>query len=234
VPDTVPVTLPAMGESVTEGVISRWRKAPGDTVKEGETVVEVTTDKVDVEVPAPTAGTVAEILAEEGASVEVGAVLATIAPGAASAATPPERDGEAPHSEPAASAPGAAPVAARAPVEASPLARRAAAINAVDPHAVAGSGPAGLVRRRDVDALSRHDGARPDSAPGVAAGDTAEVLRGPGAVLVDYMERSRDIPTATSFRTISVSKLDARRRELNLAMSAAGHAGKVSFTHLIG
>ncbi|TMB92006.1 MAG: multifunctional oxoglutarate decarboxylase/oxoglutarate dehydrogenase thiamine pyrophosphate-binding subunit/dihydrolipoyllysine-residue succinyltransferase subunit [Chloroflexi bacterium] len=232
--DTVPVTLPAMGESVTEGVISRWRKAPGDTVKEGETVVEVTTDKVDVEVPAPTAGTVAEILAEEGASVEVGAVLATIAPGAASAATPPERDGEAPHSEPAASAPGAAPVAARAPVEASPLARRAAAINAVDPHAVAGSGPAGLVRRRDVDALSRHDGARPDSAPGVAAGDTAEVLRGPGAVLVDYMERSRDIPTATSFRTISVRKLDARRRELNLAISAAGHAGKVSFTHLIG
>src|ERR1700694_4663138 len=52
-PDTVAVTLPSMGESVAEGIVARWVKAVGDPVKEGETVVEVTTDKVDVEVPAP-------------------------------------------------------------------------------------------------------------------------------------------------------------------------------------
>src|ERR1700694_863232 len=85
VPDTVAVTLPSMGESVAEGIVARWVKAVGDPVKEGETVVEVTTDKVDVEVPAPADGTVAEILAAEGATVQVGATLGRIAVGAATA-----------------------------------------------------------------------------------------------------------------------------------------------------
>ena len=81
-PDTVALTLPAMGESVAEGIVARWVKAVGDAVKEGETVVEVTTDKVDVEVPSPVAGRIVEILAAEGSTVEVGATLARIEPGA--------------------------------------------------------------------------------------------------------------------------------------------------------
>ena len=82
-----------MGESVAEGIVARWVKAVGDPVKEGETVVEVTTDKVDVEVPAPAAGTVAEILAAEGATVQVGATLARIAVGpVAVASTSPEAE----------------------------------------------------------------------------------------------------------------------------------------------
>jgi len=68
-----------MGESVTEGTIARWVKAVGDPVKEGETVVEVTTDKVDVEVPSTATGRLAEIIAAEGATVEVGGTLATVA-----------------------------------------------------------------------------------------------------------------------------------------------------------
>ena len=70
-----------MGESVTEGTISRWLKAVGDPVTEGESLVEVTTDKVDVEVPSPAAGTLESITAKEGDTVNVGATLATIAPG---------------------------------------------------------------------------------------------------------------------------------------------------------
>src|SRR5579859_2634735 len=70
-----------MGESVSEGTVARWVKAVGDTVREGETVVEVTTDKVDVEVPAPAAGRLEQIVVEEGATVEVGATLALIASG---------------------------------------------------------------------------------------------------------------------------------------------------------
>ncbi len=71
-------------------------------------------------------------------------------------------------------------------------------------------------------------------APLAPAGEGTVELRGPAASLVEYMEQSRDIPTATSFRTIPVTVLDARRRELNLALTTAGKQIKVSFTHLIG
>ena len=80
-PETVAVTLPAMGESVTEGTVVHWAKGLGDPVAEGETVVEVTTDKVDIEVPAPAAGTLVEVAAAEGDTVPVGGLLARIAPG---------------------------------------------------------------------------------------------------------------------------------------------------------
>ncbi|MDQ6847724.1 MAG: 2-oxoglutarate dehydrogenase, E2 component, dihydrolipoamide succinyltransferase, partial [Candidatus Dormibacteraeota bacterium] len=86
-----------MGESVTEGTISRWLKAVGDSVTEGESVVEVTTDKVDVEVPSPAEGTLEAIVAQEGDTVTVGATLATIAAGAngANAATAAASNGSA-------------------------------------------------------------------------------------------------------------------------------------------
>ena len=79
---TMQVTLPEMGESVTEGTIAKWLKQPGDQVREGEGLVEVTTDKVDAEVPAPASGTLITILAEAGKTVAVGAALAEIAVGA--------------------------------------------------------------------------------------------------------------------------------------------------------
>src|SRR3982074_3245858 len=79
---TMQVTLPEMGESVTEGTIAKWLKQPGDQVREGEGLVEVTTDKVDAEVPAPATGTLVKILAEAGKTVAVGAALAEIPVGA--------------------------------------------------------------------------------------------------------------------------------------------------------
>ncbi|MEQ9093637.1 MAG: biotin/lipoyl-containing protein, partial [Miltoncostaeaceae bacterium] len=69
------VLLPELGESVTEGVVLEWRKSEGDTVEMGETLLEVTTDMVEVEVPAPAAGTITRIVAGEGDAVEVGALL---------------------------------------------------------------------------------------------------------------------------------------------------------------
>src|SRR5204863_9587760 len=76
------VTLPEMGESVTEGTIAKWLKQPGDQVREGEGLVEVTTDKADAEVPAPASGPLIKILAEPGTTVAVGAALAETAVGA--------------------------------------------------------------------------------------------------------------------------------------------------------
>jgi len=287
----VEVTLPAMGESVTEGTVARWVKQPGDAVSEGETVVEVTTDKVDVEVPAPAAGRLGEVRAKEGETVAVGAVLATIeaegaaaprengagpsggadsggAPSATAASSAetarstaevapsaaedgpaaavdeaPADQGAAPSANgapPAPAAPAAQPVQAdsaaapeRPAVDASPLARRAAAIGGVDLAQVRGSGPGGIVRRGDVTAAAAQP-AQPPAAPAAPVPDGAQPLRGPAAALAGAMEQSREIPTATSFRSIAVDVLDARRREINDHIRAAGRPEKVSFTHLIG
>ena len=73
--------MPQMGESVTEGTVLEWLKQPGDAVSEGEPLVEVSTDKVDAEVPAPVSGTLVKMLAEPDETVAVGAVLAEIEPG---------------------------------------------------------------------------------------------------------------------------------------------------------
>jgi multifunctional 2-oxoglutarate metabolism enzyme len=92
---TIQVTLPAMGESVTEGTVLEWHKQEGDPVEADETIVEISTDKVDAEVPAPVSGTVAKIHFAEGDTVSVGAVLAEIAtengagPAAAEEEAPP-------------------------------------------------------------------------------------------------------------------------------------------------
>src|SRR3954464_1162237 len=74
--ETIDIVTPAGGESVTEGTILEWAVKVGDTVSDGQTVVEISTDKVDMELPAPTAGTITEILAEEGETVTVGQAIA--------------------------------------------------------------------------------------------------------------------------------------------------------------
>src|SRR6185312_11280498 len=84
---TVEVTMPQMGDSVSEGTILEWHKQEGDRVSQDETLVEISTDKVDAEVPAPTSGTVVKVHAAEGDTVSVGAVLAEIAVGEGPAAT---------------------------------------------------------------------------------------------------------------------------------------------------
>ena len=78
------VTMPALGESVTEGTVTRWLKSVGDTIEVDEPLLEVSTDKVDTEIPSPVAGTVQEILVGEDDTVPVGADLAVIGDGAAS------------------------------------------------------------------------------------------------------------------------------------------------------
>ncbi|MFJ2258499.1 2-oxoglutarate dehydrogenase, E2 component, dihydrolipoamide succinyltransferase [Streptomyces sp. NPDC087844] len=118
------VVLPALGESVTEGTVTRWLKEVGESVEADEPLLEVSTDKVDTEIPAPTSGVLLEIVVGEDETAEVGAKLAVIgAPGAAPAAAPAPA---APAPEPAAAAPAPAPApaapAAPAPAPAAPAA----------------------------------------------------------------------------------------------------------------
>ena len=112
------VVLPALGESVTEGTVTRWLKAVGETVEADEPLLEVSTDKVDTEIPSPVSGTVLEILVQEDETAEVGAKLAVVgAAGAAPAAAPAPA---APAPAPAAPAPAPAPVPAPAPAAPAP------------------------------------------------------------------------------------------------------------------
>src|SRR5256885_13918991 len=173
------VTLPEMGESVTEGTIAKWLKQPGDQVREGEGLVEVTTDKVDAEVPAPASGTLIKILAEAGKTVAVGAALAEIAVGA-------EGDGAAKKAPTVSSAPNgeekkaptlAAPVGAAeketstAQVEVTEGAELLAKAKGVDLTTIKGSGPGGSIRRRDVaEAVERQQAPPPPSPPSRGGG----------------------------------------------------------------
>jgi pyruvate/2-oxoglutarate dehydrogenase complex dihydrolipoamide acyltransferase (E2) component len=84
---SVEIQMPQMGESVTEGTVLEWHVSEGESVQEGDTVVEVSTDKVDAEVPAPASGVISKILAQPDETVQVGAVLAELEPGEDGAAT---------------------------------------------------------------------------------------------------------------------------------------------------
>ena len=90
----IEVPMPQMGESIAEGTVSKWLKAPGDAVERDEPILEISTDKVDAEIPAPAAGMLAEILVGEGETVEVGTVVAYISEGATEAAATPEPEPE--------------------------------------------------------------------------------------------------------------------------------------------
>ncbi|MFE6878094.1 biotin/lipoyl-containing protein, partial [Streptomyces sp. NPDC057677] len=112
---SVSVTLPALGESVTEGTVTRWLKAEGERVEADEPLLEVSTDKVDTEIPAPASGILASIKVAEDETVEVGAELAIIDDGTGAPAA------EAPAAEAPAAEPAAAP-AAEAPAAEAPAA----------------------------------------------------------------------------------------------------------------
>jgi 2-oxoglutarate dehydrogenase E2 component (dihydrolipoamide succinyltransferase) len=158
------ITLPQLGETVTEGTITKWFKKVGDTVAADEPLFEVSTDKVDTEVPSPISGTLTEIRVAEGDTVPVGTVIAVVGvAGAAPAPTPaPVVAAPVPTPAPAPAPVVAAPVAAapaptpaRAPAATSnkllsPVVRRLVAEHGIDVNALVGSGPGSRITREDV------------------------------------------------------------------------------------
>ncbi|HZO37351.1 MAG TPA: multifunctional oxoglutarate decarboxylase/oxoglutarate dehydrogenase thiamine pyrophosphate-binding subunit/dihydrolipoyllysine-residue succinyltransferase subunit, partial [Solirubrobacteraceae bacterium] len=210
--ELIDIVTPAGGESVTEGTILEWAVAVGDVVEDGQTIVEISTDKVDMELPAPSAGTITEIVAAEGETVTVGQVIArmTTSRGASAGAN------GASASAPSAAASAPAP-AANGSASATPVAARVAASEGIDLAAVAGTGPRGRITKDDV---LNADGTAPSAA-------TKTAIKGGAAMLARYMDDSLTVPTATSFRTITVTTMDGRRKQLKDA------GERVSFTHLI-
>jgi 2-oxoglutarate decarboxylase len=248
---TVQIPMPEMGESVTEGIVLEWHVAEGDAVKEGDTIVEVSTDKVDAEVPAPMDGVITKLVAQVDDEVPVGAPLAEMEPGGGTAegqtagAAGPAAAGDPPSPATAQETvpPATSPTAdasdgagtnggggnGAADVRATPVARRIAEANGVDLASVAGSGPGAKVTKEDV--LNAGNGGGNGAAATAPAQGEAKQLRGAAAMLANAMDESRAVPTATSFRTIAVDTLDAKRKAINSVLKDRGL--KVSFTHLI-
>ena len=172
------VTLPALGESVTEGTVTRWLKEVGEQVEVDEPLVEVSTDKVDTEIPSPVAGTLLEIRIPEDEEAEVGQVLAII--GDSSAAAAPAAPAPATPAAPAApaSAPDtpATPAAPAADGEAyvTPLVRKLAKDNGIDLSTVKGTGVGGRIRKQDVQAAIAAKGSTAPAAPAASAAPAAD------------------------------------------------------------
>jgi len=183
---SIAVELPALGESVVEGTVSRWLVKEGDRVEQDQPLVEVTTDKVDAEIPSPAAGVIERILVPEGETVAVGAPLAQIGDGAgvaAGASAPAAPAAEAAPEPPAAVA--AQPAAATA-VRSTPLARRVAEQAGVDPGTVPPTGPGGRVTRADVE---RSVAAAPQASPAAPqAPPAAAVAPAPAAARPAFLD----------------------------------------------
>jgi 2-oxoglutarate dehydrogenase E2 component (dihydrolipoamide succinyltransferase) len=140
---SIEIKVPAMGESVTEATIARWLKREGEAVKQDEPLVELETDKVNIEVPSPAAGVLEHIEVQQGGTVAVGSVLGQVSEGATAAATPVTKPA-APVKEK--SKPAAAAAAPPAPP---PSVRRIVEEEHIDPAAIAGSGKRGQVTKAD-------------------------------------------------------------------------------------
>ncbi len=205
--------VPPLGESIVEATVSRWLKQVGEAVAAGETLVELETDKITVEVPALEAGTLSARHKNEGDVVNVGDALGEVTAGAGAAA------GAAPAAAaaPAPSAPAAAPAAASAPSaaaptgadpKASPAARRTAAETGTDLSQVAGTGRGGVVAKVDVIAASK-------SAPAPAAKPAAAPAPAPRAVTDDGPRETREKMT-TRRKRIAENLLQSQHNTAHL------------------
>jgi pyruvate/2-oxoglutarate dehydrogenase complex dihydrolipoamide acyltransferase (E2) component len=243
---TVEVVMPQMGVSVSEGTIVEWRKQVGDWVEYEEPIVDISTDKIDTEVPSPAAGRLAEIVVEPGTTVDVGTVLARLAtdakPGQPHAS---EQNGDAraaapePDPQPAASA---QPARAERPAGGrrySPVVQRIAAEHGIDLEQVKGTGRGGRVRKQDVLAFVEGGAAeepplhiespyRPEPAapkPAAPAAVPTGAYQPPAAaplsrmrqIVGEHMKRSLDTAaTCTTWIEADMSRIERARREVGL------------------
>ena len=252
------VQMPALGESVTEGTVTRWLKAEGDTVAVDEPLLEVSTDKVDTEIPSPVAGTLLEVTAHTDDVVEVGGTLAIIGSGSPAAApapapAPTPAPAPAPAPEPVAAAPAPPPAPAPTPPPApapaptpappatapaaesgdsgpyvTPLVRKLAAENNVDLSTVTGTGVGGRIRKQDVLAAAAPS-APAAAAPAAAAPEVKPEL----AALRGTTAKANRIRQITAAKTLESLQTTAQLTQVHEAdltkVAALRAAAKASF-----
>ena len=207
------VKVPELGESITEAIIASWLRGVGEYVNADDPIVELETDKITVEVPAPSAGVLVECVGDEGATVNVGALIATID----GAAARPEQPSAAPAASPSAAPaeqPSAAPSSA-APVM--PAARAEAHRSNVDPANVAGTGRGGRVLKEDVQRAASTPAAAPPVAPspGAQSARTERVRMTPlrKRIAERLVTAQREAAILTTFNECDMSAVMALRSE---------------------
>ena len=235
-PQAVEVVMPQLGESIFEGTITKWLKKVGDAVQADQPLFEISTDKVDAEIPAPISGVLTEILAVEGETVQVNTVVAKIGSGAA---TPPTQSSAAQSSVPASAVP-KSPVQTATPpqvvpgrrIRSSPLAKRIAKEHGIDLSRVAGSGSAGRVSKDDVlRAVSERGatGSSTNTAFQEAAPPQVVPLTRMRAIIAERMVESKRV----SPHVHTVYKVDMTRvvqhRATNMAAFEQRHGTKLTY-----
>ncbi|GMN03682.1 2-oxoglutarate dehydrogenase complex dihydrolipoyllysine-residue succinyltransferase [Erythrobacter sp. MTPC3] len=214
------ITVPALGESVTEGSIGEWLKQPGDAVAADEPIASLETDKVAVDVPSPVAGVMSEHRAEVGDTVEVGAVIAVIEEGATAAASGEEAGRKEQQAEEGEDKREAADKDLAAAAQTlSPAVRRAVLEHGVDPSTIKGTGKDGRLTKEDVLAAAKNKGdpapaPSPSPAPAPAAAAPAQGERGEERVKMTRMRQTiakrlkgaqEDAALLTTFNDVDMS-----------------------------
>jgi len=232
---TLEVKVPVLPESVSDATIASWHKKPGDTVKRDENLVDLETDKVVLEVPAPADGVLKEIMQQQGATVTSQQLLAIIeegataaAPAAAPAAAVPTPTAATPAPTPAAAAPTPAPAKT---AELSPAGQRVATENKIDPSQVAGSGRGGQVTKEDLVNFMRGGSAAPAAkapaasasapTPGARPEERVPMTRMRAKIAERLMQSKNSIAMLTSFNEINLGKVATVRKELGEAFEKA-------------
>ena len=226
---SIQIKVPAMGESVTEATVSKWFKKQGDAVKRDEPLLELETDKVTVEVPAPADGSIESISVEEGATVQVGAVLGAIAEGAKGAAAAPvtaktsAAAAKPAPAKPAAKTEAAKPAASTTSAPIMPSVRRIAEESGVDPGRVSGTGRDGRVSKGDMldalEARAAERATRPQ--PAASAGprpradreERVQMSRLRRTIALRLKESQNTAAQLTTFNEVDMSHVIALRAE---------------------
>lgn len=236
--DAKPVLMPELGESVTEGTVIRWLKKIGDSVQVDEPLVEVSTDKVDTEIPSPVAGVLVSISADEDATVPVGVELARIgvaadigaAPAPKPAPKPVPEPAPTPKAEPAPSPPAAQPAgAAEGAPYVTPLVRKLASENNIDLAGVTGTGVGGRIRKQDVLAAAEQKkrAKAPAPAPQAAAAPAPKAPPAPAPALAHLRGTTQK---ASRIRQITANKT----RESLQATAQLTQTHEVDMTKIVG
>jgi len=217
---TIEIKVPAMGESVTEATVARWFKKEGESVARDEPLLELETDKVTVEVPAPAAGSIESIAVKAGTTVQVGAILGAIAEGKAGTAAAPAAAPKAEAPKPA-PAPAAAPAAPKADAPAMPAARRIAEESGLSTASVAGTGRDGRVTKGDMLGALEARASSPAAAAAAPAGprsraereEKVAMTRLRKTIALRLKESQNTAAQLTTFNEVDMTRVMALRSE---------------------
>jgi 2-oxoglutarate dehydrogenase E2 component (dihydrolipoamide succinyltransferase) len=235
------VLMPQMGESITEGTLTKWLKKVGDTVARDEPIFEISTDKVDAEIPSPTAGVLSEIRVQEGQTVTINTVVAVIGGSAAAPAAAPQPAVSAPAAAaPSSSAP-SAPSSVSTPSastgeapRSSPLVRKIASENNIDLRGIPGTGASGRITKQDI--LGHLEGA-PAAAPAVSPAPAATAPATPAASVPAPATKASPAPAPMPGELVQLSRMRsiiAKRMVESKATSPHVHTVfKVDMTRIV-